>query len=40
MPALALVAVSAVEEAERDVAAGRVVAHDDVLKLLDSWSDE
>lgn len=30
----------AVAEAERDATEGRVVAHDDVLKLLDQWSDE
>ena len=30
----------AVEEAERNVAEGRVVPHDDVLKLLDQWSGE
>lgn len=29
----------AVEEGERDVAAGRTVPHEDVLKLLERWSD-
>lgn len=29
----------AVEDAERDVASGRSVPHDEVLRLLDRWSD-